>query len=359
MSVVELSSWTLAASRERVHPRALLRRFLPHDLAVDLGTANTLIYARGRGIAVNEPSMVAVNQSTGKPVAVGHAARQMFGRTGPSVRCVRPMKDGVIADFEVTTLMIDQLLRRALPRTHVFKPRAVVGVPSGTTQVEKRAVIEALQLAGVRQVLLVEEPMAAALGSGLPVECGVASMIVDIGGGTTEVAVISRSQTLYSHSIRMAGDEMDEAIQRQVRRACSLEIGILEAERIKLVAGTALPSTKPRFTTIYGRDLASGLPREIEVSEELMRSALAEPVEAIISSVVTALEQVNVDAARDIVARGVFLAGGGSLLRGLSERLSRETGLRFYRAEDPLSCVVRGVGKIVDNLKPMRALCIS
>ncbi|MEZ4754315.1 MAG: rod shape-determining protein [Bdellovibrionota bacterium] len=342
----EIPSWVLKFGSSR-------------DLAMDLGTANTLIYVKNRGIVVNEPSVVAIDEETGKPLAVGHRAKEMFGKTGKKIQCIRPMKDGVIADFDMTALMITHMLSQASPRWSFRKPRVIIGVPSGITQVEKRAVIDAALCCGVRDVLLVEEPMAAAVGAELPVHTPVGNMIVDIGGGTTEVAIISMNGTLYSHSIRVAGDEMDEAIQRQVKRSIGLEIGIYEAERIKLVVGSALPFGKPRAIPIFGRDITNGIPTKVEISDSLVREALNDPISAIISSVVTALEQTSPEIAQDIVARGIYLAGGGSLLKGLSERLYRETGIRFHRAQDPLSCVVRGVGKMVENLREMRVLCIN
>ena len=347
------------ASAPRFAWRDLLSSFWSADLAMDLGTANTLIYARSRGIIVNEPSVVAVDEQSGDAVAVGHEAKRMFGKTAMSIKCVRPMKDGVIADFEMTSLMINYMLRQANRRWSLHKPRIVIGVPSGITQVEKRAVIDAALRSGVREVMLVEESMAAALGAGLPVDKPVGNMIVDIGGGTTEVAILSMNATLYSHSIRVAGDEMDEAIQREVKRRFGLQIGIFEAERIKLVIGSALPFGKPQMINSYGREIASGMPHQVEISDELIRDALHEPISAIISSVVTALEQTSAEVAQDIISRGIYLAGGGALLKGLGERLYRETGIQFHRARDPLSCVVRGVGRIVDNLAEMRALCIA
>ncbi len=334
-------------------------RFWCADMAMDLGTANTLIYMRKRGIIVNEPSVVAVDESTGKALAVGNNAKRMFGKTSQAIRCVRPMKDGVIADFDMTALMIDYMLRQAKKGWSLYSPRIVIGVPSGITQVEKKAVIDAAHCSGVRDVMLVEESMAAALGADLPVDKAVGNMVVDIGGGTTEVAILSMNSTLYSHSIRVAGDEMDEAIQRELRRQLGIQVGIFEAERIKLVIGSALPFGKPRSIKVYGREFATGMPHQVDVTDEFIRDALHEPISAIISSVVAALEQTSAEVAQDIVARGVYLAGGGALLKGLAERLYRETGIQFQRAKDPLSCVVRGVGKIVDNLKEMRALCIS
>jgi rod shape-determining protein MreB len=326
---------------------------------MDLGTANTLVYVKNRGIVLNEPSVVAVDETSGHAVAVGHAAKDMFGKTSQAIRCIRPIKDGVISNFEMTCLMMDHMVRQVSRSWALRKPRLVVGVPSGITQVEKRAVIDAALSAGVSSVLLTEEPMAAAIGAGLPVDKPVANMIVDIGGGTTEVAIISMNGTIYSHSIRVAGDEMDEAIQRHIKRAHSAQIGIFEAERIKLVLGSVLPLGRPRRIEVFGRHVVSRVPTRIEITDDEVREALSDPVSAIISSVVTALEQTSPEIAQDIASRGIHLSGGGSMLKGLAERLHQETGIRFYRSQDPLSCVVRGVGRIVDNLKEMRALCIS
>ena len=358
MSTAELSAPLIEPMSLRA-PRRFLNWIKPSDLAMDLGTANSLVYVRHRGIILNEPSVVAVDEETGKPLAVGHAAKEMFGKTNRRIRCVRPMKDGVIADFEMTSVMIQNLLGRVQARWSLQKPRIVIGVPSGITQVEKRAVVDAAMASGVRDVLLVEESMAAALGADLPVDKAVGNMIVDIGGGTTEVAILSMNATLYSHSIRVAGDEMDEAIQRQLKREHGLQIGIFEAERIKMILGSALPFGKPRSSQAFGREVSSGLPAKVEISDEFVRAALHDPIAAIVASVVTALEQTSPEVAQDVIARGIYLAGGGALLKGLGERLYRETGIRFHRAQDPLSCVVRGVGKIVDNLREMRELCIS
>ena len=340
-------------------PRRLFSFLGSRDLAMDLGTANTLIYVKNRGVILNEPSVVAVDDETDEALAVGHQAKEMFGKTSRKIRCVRPMKDGVIADFEMTSTMIQYMLNQVCKKWSLQRPRIVIGVPSGITQVEKRAVIDAAMESGTREVMLVEEPMAAALGTGLPVDKAVGNMIVDIGGGTTEVAILSMNGTLYSHSIRVAGDEMDEAIQRHVKRVYGMQIGIFEAERIKLIIGSALPLGKPRRVHTFGRDVTRSCPHRIEVSDEFVRESLQEPISAIVASVITALEQTSPEIAHDIVSRGVYLAGGGALLKGLTERLYRETGIRFHRAQDPLSCVVRGVGKIVDNLKEMRVLCIA
>ncbi|RMG42596.1 MAG: rod shape-determining protein [Candidatus Dadabacteria bacterium] len=357
MSTVGLSASAVRPFDLRF-PKDIFYSIWSQDMAMDLGTANTLIYVKNRGIILNEPSVVAVDEASGKAVAVGHAAKNMFGKTSRKVRCIRPMKDGVIADFEMTSLMIQHMLGQVRNRWAISKPRIVIGVPSGITQVEKRAVIDAALCCGIREVMLVEEPMAAAIGSGLPVSQAVGNMIVDIGGGTTEVAIISMNGTFYSHSIRVAGDEMDEAIQRHIKRVYGLQIGIFEAERIKLVIGSALAFERPRTVTVYGRDIKSGFPQQIEVPDDIIREALHEPISAIIDSVMTALEQTSAEIAQDIISRGIYLAGGGALLRGLSERLQRETGIPFRRARDPLSCVVRGVGQIVDNLRQMRELCI-
>lgn len=341
---------------------SVARRFwgsmIPQDLAMDLGTANTLIYVRQRGIVLNEPSVVAVDQETNQAVAIGHEAKEMYGKTSRNIRCVRPMKDGVIADFDMTALMIRHMLGQVRARNIWRRPRIVIGVPSGITQVEKRAVIDAAMRSGAGEVMLVDEPMAAAIGTGLPIDRAVGNMIVDIGGGTTEVAIISMGGTLYSHSIRVAGDEMDEAVQRHLRRSHGILVGIFEAERAKLVIGSALPSGQSRSMKVFGRDITTAVPRQIEITEDNVREALNEPISAIIASVTTAIEQTSAEVAQDIMARGIYLAGGGALLRGLAERLQRETGVIFHRAADPLSCVVRGVGTIADNLKTMRRLCI-
>ena len=357
MNTVELSLATCKPFEPAAFWRSL-RAVCTNDLALDLGTANTLVYSREEGIVLNQPSVIAVDQISGKALAVGHAAKEMLGKTSQAIRCVRPIKDGVIADFQMTALMMRHMLEQARRRT-LFKPKVVIGVPCGTTQVEKRAVIDAALQAGVREVKLMEEPMAAAIGAGLPVDKPFGNMIVDIGGGTTEVAVLTRSETLYSHSIRVAGDEMDEAIQRHLHKNYHLQIGLLEAERVKWAIGSALPFGKRCLTAVCGRDLETCRPHRIEVCDEEIRAALQEPISAIISSVVTALEQINADVARDIVARGVCLSGGGALLKGLAERLARETGIPFHVARDPLTCVARGVGRVIENLRELKVFCIT
>jgi rod shape-determining protein MreB len=329
------------------------------DLAMDLGTANTLIYQKNKGIILNEPSVVAIDEESGNPVAVGRAAKEMYGKTSRAIRCIRPMKDGVIADFEMTTIMIQHMIKKTVKGWSFKKPKIVIGVPSGITQVEKRAVIDSALKSGVSSVMLVEESMAAAIGAGLPIDKPVGNMILDIGGGTSEIAVIAMSGTVYSQAIRVAGDEMDEAIQRKIKKETGVLVGIFEAERIKLIIGSALPFGKTQTISVFGRDLSTGFPRQVEITDDMIREALHEPIQAIISSVIAALEQTSPELAQDIIARGIHVAGGGALLRGLTESLARETGIKFFRASDPLSCVVRGVGKIIDNLEDMKCCCIA
>lgn len=339
--------------------RGFFDSWLGQDMAMDLGTANTLIYIRGKGIVLNEPSVVAVHEEDGRPVAVGRAAKDMYGKTSRRIRCVRPMKDGVIADFEITHLMIKEFLTRVSARWQIRRPRLIVSVPSVITMVEKRAVVDAALASGARQIHLIEEPMAAAIGSGIPVcECG-GNMIVDIGGGTTEVAVISMGATAYAESVRIAGDEMDEAIETFIRRAFNLQIGIFEAERIKLSIGSAMPMSQTRELKIFGRDLATGTPREMIVDDAIIRRALREPLSAIVDAVLRALERTSPELAEDIIRRGVYLAGGGSLLAGLPERLSLESGLKFLRAAEPLTAIVRGTGTVLEYFKEYRGVCIA
>jgi rod shape-determining protein MreB len=339
-----------------------LRRWvsqLSADVAVDLGTANTLVYVKGEGIVLNEPSVVAVDAETGELLACGLQAKLMYGKTSRAIKCVRPIKDGVIADFHVTTEMIKHMLRGVRKRWSLVRPRAVIGVPSDITQVEKRAVLDAALSSGLRQVFLMEESMAAAVGSGLPVSQPVGSMIVDIGGGTTEVAVLSLGGSMYTHAIRVAGDEMDESIQRYVKQKLGLEISIFEAERVKVAIGSLLPCTPKLTAKIFGRDVASGMPRCLEVTDDTIRAAMHEPVCAIVGAIYTALENVSPEVAQDILATGVYLAGGGALIRGLAEGLTEKTGIRFIRDADPLTCVVRGVGKVVEDLDAFAGLCIA
>lgn len=338
--------------------KSLLRGFDSQDLAMDLGTANTLIYMKGRGIVLDEPSVVAL-KNDGKPFLVGKEAKEIYGKTGGNIRCIRPVKDGVIADFEATHLMIKEFITRVTKKWQIRRPRLVVSIPSGITMVEKKAVIDACEAAGVRNIHLIEEPMAACIGAGLPVlECG-GNMVVDIGGGTTEVAVISMGGTVYSESVRIAGDEMDDVIEHFIRRTFNLEIGTFEAERIKKAIGSAMPMSEPRETTIYGRDIATGVPRELIIDDSIVRKALRDPVEAIVDAVYRALERTNPEIAGDVIQRGIYLAGGGSLLRGLPERLSLEMNIPFKRAKDPLTAIVRGTGHVIDNFEEYKRVLIS
>lgn len=332
-----------------------------NDLAIDLGTANTLVYVKGRGIVANEPSVVAVQsngRATRKIVAVGTEAKNMRGRTPTGITAVRPMKDGVIADFEITEEMLRYFIRKAHNRRALFRPRVIVCVPFGITEVEKRAVRESAESAGAREVYLVEEPMAAAIGAGLPVTEASGSMIVDIGGGTTEVAVISLKGIVYSQSIRVGGDKMDEAIIQYVKKSYNVAIGERTAEQIKIAIGTALPTGEDHVVEIRGRDLIGGLPKTIQVSEAEIRDALAEPVKQIVEVVRQALEKTPPELASDIVDRGITLAGGGSLLKHLDTLLCRETGLPVVLAEDPLTAVVLGSGKILDQLDLLKDVTI-
>ncbi|MCC6953123.1 MAG: rod shape-determining protein [Deltaproteobacteria bacterium] len=337
----------------------MLNSWVGQDLAMDLGTANTLIYIRGQGVVLNEPSVVAVREDDGHVVAVGRSAKQMYGKTSNRVRCVRPLKDGVIADFEMTHLMIKHFIERVTKKWQLRKPRMIVSVPSGITMVETRAVMDAAMSSGARQIHLMEEPMAAAIGSGISVQDLGGNMIVDIGGGTTEVAVISLGATAYSESVRIAGDEMDEAIENFLRRAFNVQVGIFEAERIKLTIGSAMPMAESREMKIYGRDLATGVPREMVIDDAIVRKAMKEPVSAIVDAVVRGLERTSPELSEDIIKRGIYLAGGGSLLAGLPERLSLETGLRFVRAANPLTAIVRGAGTVLEEFKDYRDVCIA
>lgn len=329
------------------------------EMAMDLGTANTLIYIKGEGIVLDEPSVVTVHKDTGKVMAVGTAAKEMYGKTAEAFSCIRPLKDGVIADFETTHLMIKDFITRVSKRWQLRKPRLVISIPSGITMVEKRAVMDAALSAGAREIHLVEEPMAAAIGSDLDVKSASGNLIVDIGGGTTEVAVISMGATSYSESVRVAGDEMDEAIQNHIRRKFGLQIGIFEAEKIKIAIGSAVPLEHPEELVVYGRDITMSSPREIVIDDTVVREALKEPLEAIVHAVKRALERTSPELAEDIFRRGICLAGGGSLLTGLAERLTYETGIKFHCTPDPLTAIVRGAGKIVDSFKSMQTVCIA
>jgi len=330
-----------------------------NDLAIDLGTANTLIYAKGKGIVLSEPSVVAVKKGTSQVLKVGREAKEMVGRTPASIVAVRPLQDGVIADFDLTEQMIRAFIVRIHNRKALVRPRIVIGVPSGITQVEKRAIRDSAEQAGAREVYLIEEPMAAAIGANLPVQEPSGNMVVDIGGGTTEVAVISLSGMVYSHSIRIAGDEMDEAVIQYLKRKYNLLVGERTAETIKIQAGSAYPFNEPRKMDIKGRDLMDGIPKTLTVTDSDIREALHDPIYAILDAVKTALERTPPELAADIADKGIVMTGGGSLLHGLDTLIGLETHLKVTIAEDPLSCVVLGAGKVLDELDLLKTVCLD
>ena len=326
-----------------------LFRFLGKDLAMDLGTANTLLYSPSEGIVLNEPSVVAIETRTGQLVAVGKEAKEFLGRTPERIRAIRPMKDGVIADFEITKEMIAFFIRKVITGFRLVKPKIVICVPTGITQVEKRAVIESALQAGAREVRLVEEPMAAAIGAGLPIEEPVGNMVVDIGGGTTEVAVISLSAVAYAESVRVAGDELNEAIQRYMQDQFQLLIGENMAEQIKIRVGSAYELPEPLTMEVAGKNMVTGTPGMVEVTDSHIREAIKEPVSVIVGAVRKALEKTPPELVADIASRGLLLAGGGSLLRGLDKLISDSTRLHVMLDDDPLTTVVRGTGKTIEH----------
>lgn len=339
----------------------MFKRFIDYfsnDLAIDLGTANCLVYAKDRGIIVNEPSVVAVHQGQRgmqRILAVGKEAKEMLGRTPGSIRAIRPMKDGVIADFEVTQAMMRHFIKKSMVGSKFVKPRIIICIPFGITQVERRAVKESAEQAGAREVYLIEEPMAAAIGAGLPITEPSGNMIVDIGGGTTEVAVISLGGIVYSKSVRVAGDKFDEAIASYVKKKYSLLIGERTAEQIKITLGNAYPLDDDRMTTeVKGRDLIGGAPKTIQISAEEVREALADPVSEVVEAIKIALEKTPPELAADIVDNGIILAGGGSLLANLDVLIKEKTGLPVAIAEDPLTCVVRGCGKCLESISLLK-----
>jgi rod shape-determining protein MreB len=334
-----------------------------NDLAIDLGTANTLVFARAKGIVCSEPSVVAVtaqpNGRGDRVLAVGHEAKEMLGRTPESIRAIRPIKDGVIADFEVTEAMLRYFIRKAHNRRRLVRPRVVICVPPCITSVEKRAVKESTLSAGAREVYLVEEPMAAAIGAGLDVTAATGNMIVDIGGGTTDVAVISLSGIVTSRSIRVGGDHMDEAIINYVKRKYNMLIGERTAELIKVTIGTASPHTKTTTMEIKGRDLVSGIPKVVVTTSDEIREALVEPIHSIIETVHLTLERTPPELAADIVDRGIMLVGGGSLLRNLDHLLRQETKLPILRSEDPFTAVAPGAGRLLENLGLLKDVAMN
>jgi rod shape-determining protein MreB and related proteins len=330
-----------------------------NDLAIDLGTANTLVYVKGRGIICSEPSVVVVRRDNKKPIAVGLEAKAMIGKTPANIVTIRPMKDGVIADFDATEEMLKYFITKVHHRKSFISPRVIIGVPSGITQVEQRAVKDAAHASGAREVYLIEEPMAAALGVGLPVGEPSGNMIVDIGGGTTDVAIISLDGIVYSKAVRVGGDKMDEAIIAYIKRKYNLMIGDRTAELIKIQCGSAYPTENNLTMEVKGRDLISGIPKAINVSEEEVREALQESVVMILDTIKVTLENTPPELAADIVDRGIVLAGGGALLKGLDILIREHTGVPVIVPEDPLTAVVRGCGAMLDQLELLKKIAIA
>ena len=331
-------------------------RLFSRDMAIDLGTANSLVHVRGKGIVLQEPSVVALQTETGEVKAVGTDAKRMIGRTPGNIVAIRPMKNGVIADFDVTQTMLREFIRKAHGRRTLIRPRVVVCVPSGVTEVEKRAVIDASLQAGAREAFLIEEPMAAAIGAGLPIHEPTGNMIVDIGGGTTEVAIISLDGIVTSRSIRVAGDDMDEAIMNHVKRNYNMLIGERTAEDIKIKIGAAIPDEPEDTIEIRGRDLVTGLPKTLNLTAKEISDALAEPVTAIIDAIRVTLERTPPELASDIMDRGIVMTGGGSLLRNFDRMVSKETGMPVHLTEEPTLCVVKGTGKILEELELLKSV---
>jgi rod shape-determining protein MreB len=336
-----------------------LFRFFSNDLAIDLGTATTMVYARGRNIVLHEPSIVAKNTLTGRVEAVGSEAKEMLGRTPGTIVAIRPMKDGVIADFEVTEQMLNYFIRKVHSRTYLVRPRIVISVPSEITQVEKRAVKDSALRAGASEVVLIEQAMAAAIGAGLPITEATGNMVVDIGGGTTDVAVISLAGIVFSRSIRIAGNEMDEAIISYIKKKYNLLIGERSAEQIKMEIGSAFPLPQPLTMEIKGRDLVEGIPKTILVTDEEIREALTETVAAIIETVRVALERTPPELSADIMDKGIVICGGGSLLKNFDQRLREETGLPVSIAENPMACVALGSGRMLTDFALLKRIAIS
>ena len=331
---------------------ALFNRLsLSRDMGIDLGTANTLVYVSGRGVVLQEPSVVAIDEKDGKPLAVGEEAKQMLGRTPGDIRAVRPLRDGVIADFDIAEVMLKHFIRRVHENKALVSPRVVIGIPSGVTGVERRAVMDAALQAGARMVYLIDEPVAAAIGAGLPVDEPTGNLIVDIGGGTTEVAVLSLQGTVRSESVRVAGDELTDSIKQYMKKVNNLDIGERTAEEIKVKIGSAYPSDADDEVAleVRGVHMLSGLPRTVTVKKPEIRESMAEPLSVIVEAVKRTLEETPPELAADIIDRGIMLAGGGALLKGLDTLISHETGIVVHVAADPLSCVVLGTGRVLEN----------
>jgi rod shape-determining protein MreB len=330
-----------------------------NDMGIDLGTASTLVYVKGQGIVLCEPSVVAIQKGTNHVLAVGEEAKRMLGRTPGSIVAIRPMKDGVIADFEITEAMLRYFINKVHNRRVLVRPRMVIAIPSGITEVEKRAVKDSAERAGAREVYLVEEPIAAAIGVGLPIQEPAGNMIIDIGGGTTEMAVVSLSDVVYSKSIRIGGDEMDDAIIQHLKKTYNLMIGERTAEEIKIKIGSAYPLEEEMTMEVRGRDLVAGLPKTVTISSEEVREALAEPIAAIVEAVRITLERTPPELSADLIERGMVLAGGGGLLRGLDKLLSEQTGLPVHIAEDPITAVALGTGMVLSEIKYLKKVTVT
>lgn len=338
---------------------AFLAGFFSRNIGIDLGTANTLVYVKGKGIVLREPSVVAIRRDSGTILAVGEEAKRMIGRTPGNIIAIRPMKDGVIADFDVTQIMLRHFIAKSYRRRAVFLPQVVVCVPSGVTEVEKRAVLDATKQAGAKEAFLIEEPMAAAIGAGLPVEEPTGSMIVDVGGGTSEVAVISLGGIVNSQSIRVGGDEMDEAIINYIKKTYNLMVGERTAEEVKIKIGSACRFDEDEYLEIRGRDLVSGLPKILSISSWEIQSALSEPVFAILETIKITLERTPPELAADIMEKGIVMTGGGALLKGLDKLIAEETGMPVYLAENPLDCVVLGTGKALTAIELLKRVAVT
>ncbi len=333
--------------------------FISSDIGIDLGTANTLVYVRGQGIVLDEPSVVAIEVSSKKVLAVGRAAKEMVGRTPGEIEAIRPLKDGVIADFEITEKLLSNFIRRVVRHRYLMKPRIVISVPSGITEVEKRAVRDSAENAGAREVFLIQEPMAAAIGVGLPVHLPSGSMVIDIGGGTSEIAVIALDGIVNNISIRIGGDEMDEGLMLYLKKNYNLLIGERTAEEIKIAIGSAYPPEEEESLEIKGRDLVAGIPKTMKISSVQVREALSEPIDAIIEAVRQALEETPPELSADILDKGIVVTGGGALIKGLDKRLREETNLPINIAEDPLKCVVRGTGVVLENMSDFSKVLVK
>lgn len=330
-----------------------------NDMGIDLGTATTLVFVKGEGVVLCEPSVVAIERGTSHVLAVGEEAKRMLGRTPGNIVAIRPMKDGVIADFEITEAMLRYFIKKVHHRRVLVRPRIIIAIPSGITEVEKRAVKDSAERAGAREVFLVEEPIAAAIGVGLPIQDPIGNMIIDIGGGTTEIAVISLAGTVFSKSIRIGGDEMDEAIIEYLKKTYNLMVGERTAEEMKIKIGSAYPQEEEMSLEVKGRDLVAGLPKAVTVTSEEIRESLQEPLRAILEATKMSLERIPPELAADLIDHGIVMAGGGSLLRGLDKLISEETGLPVHIADDPLTAVANGTGKILNEIRYLKKVTVA